>query len=102
MKVGKVFDQNNEIIPGYFVFDCPGCKCSHWFTSKDYTRGIIHWDFNGNMEKPTVNPSILVNRGGVNVNMPICHSFIKDGFIQFLNDCTHHLAGQTVELPELT
>jgi len=31
----------------------------------------------------------------------ICHSFIRDGKIQFLGDCTHALAGQTVDLPEL-
>ena len=30
-----------------------------------------------------------------------CHSFIKDGQIQFLGDCTHSLAGQTVALPNL-
>jgi hypothetical protein len=30
----------------------------------------------------------------------VCHSFVTDGKIQFLGDCTHALAGQTVELPE--
>jgi hypothetical protein len=30
----------------------------------------------------------------------ICHSFVTDGRIQFLNDCTHSLAGQTVDLPD--
>lgn len=29
----------------------------------------------------------------------VCHSFIRDGQIQFLSDCTHALAGQTVPLP---
>jgi hypothetical protein len=33
-------------------------------------------------------------------NCGICHSFIKDGMIQFLDDCTHALAGQTVPLGE--
>jgi hypothetical protein len=31
----------------------------------------------------------------------VCHSFITDGFIQFLDDCTHPLAGQTVEIPDM-
>jgi len=31
----------------------------------------------------------------------ICHSFITDGKIQFLSDCTHHLAGQTVDLNDI-
>jgi hypothetical protein len=30
-----------------------------------------------------------------------CHSFVVDGQIQFLGDCTHKLAGQTVPLPVL-
>lgn len=30
-----------------------------------------------------------------------CHSFVTNGKIQFLNDCTHDLKGQTIELPEL-
>jgi len=29
----------------------------------------------------------------------ICHSFVTDGQIQFLGDCTHKLAGRTVPLP---
>ncbi len=28
-----------------------------------------------------------------------CHTFITDGRIQFLGDCSHKLAGQTVDLP---
>jgi hypothetical protein len=28
----------------------------------------------------------------------VCHSLIRDGQIQFLTDCTHELAGQTVPL----
>jgi len=30
----------------------------------------------------------------------VCHSFVTDGNIQYLGDCTHELAGQTIELPE--
>jgi hypothetical protein len=33
-------------------------------------------------------------------DMPkVCHVFIKAGMIQFLGDCTHALAGQTVPIP---
>ena len=48
------------------------------------------------LDKPTVSPSLLQNF----VPGIICHSFITDGKIQYLNDCTHKLAGQTIELPE--
>lgn len=30
-----------------------------------------------------------------------CHSFVTNGNIQFLSDCTHALAGQTVALPPI-
>jgi hypothetical protein len=30
---------------------------------------------------------------------PRCHSWVKNGEIQFLSDCDHALAGQTVPLP---
>lgn len=31
----------------------------------------------------------------------VCHSFVRDGRIQFLSDCTHKLANQTVDLPDI-
>ena len=54
------------------------------------------WGFNGNLDKPTVSPSINVKLG----EGGICHSFVDNGYIRFLNDCTHELAGKTVEIPE--
>jgi hypothetical protein len=30
-----------------------------------------------------------------------CHSFVRAGRIEFLNDSTHALAGKTVDLPDL-
>jgi hypothetical protein len=30
-----------------------------------------------------------------------CHTFITDGRVQFLADCTHELARQTLDLPDL-
>lgn len=82
-------------LEGHYEFDCPGCKCSHYVNTKP-ERGAA-WEFNGDLNKPTVSPSILVGSLG---HVRRCHSFIKDGNIQFLSDCEHELAGQTVELPE--
>jgi hypothetical protein len=62
------------------------------------------WQFNGNMEKPSFTPSLL-NTGnyynektGQNDIECRCHLFVTDGKIQYCSDCTHELAGQTVEL----
>lgn len=51
------------------------------------------WDFNGNLEAPTLHPSILTKREGF-----VCHSFLVDGHFQFLDDCTHPLKGQRVPM----
>lgn len=54
------------------------------------------------MDLPTFAPSILVN-GNVELNNPMvprCHSYVTNGKIHFLDDCTHSLKGKIVELPE--
>lgn len=96
------------------AFFCPGCKEQQSITVNSDTAGRPVWNWNGSLEQPTITPSILT-RGtwpltdeeaaeclkGNNVSRKrVCHSFITDGKIQFLNDCTHSLAGQTVDLPE--
>lgn len=81
-------------------FYCPGCKCHHgvWLHKEGYSGAA--WDFNGNFDRPTFSPSILVRYPYAD-KMNVCHSFVRDGMIQYLPDCTHSLAGQTVELPEI-
>ncbi len=73
-----------------YIFMCPGCEEYHAFNNT--------WVFNNDFEKPTVSPSILLT-WGKHINKR-CHSFIKNGKIQFLNDCHHKLKGQTVDLTE--
>jgi len=99
-----------ENTKGQYLFECPGCGDSHSVTTCN--EGYPHpiWTFNGDINKPTVSPSILV-RYPANPNAMeefkewrkerVCHSFVKGGMIQFLSDCTHKLAGQTVELPDI-
>lgn len=85
---------------GRVMFWCPGCDGAHIITVEDAPnrQGPI-WGYNGNPDAPTFTPSILVQgsmrRGPIN-----CHSFVTDGKIQFLSDCHHALAGQTVDLPD--
>ncbi|MEK9209699.1 DUF6527 family protein [Sphingomonas sp. 2378] len=97
-----------EFRPGRVAFWCPGCGYEHLVVVESTASEPV-WGFNGNHEKPTFTPSVLVRTGrAVNpafIPEPgdppeVCHSFVTDGRIQFLGDCTHHLAGQTVDLPE--
>ena len=78
------------------AFHCPGCEYGHQIP----VTGRRAWQWNGLFDKPTLTPSILVNRGSSNPEVPTCHSYVTDGRIQFLADCTHKLAGKTVELPD--
>ncbi len=87
-KVQKLHNQSDEFA-GYLVF-CPGCECYHLFDSR--------WTFNGDFEKPTFDGSMLVNKDDPTSR---CHSFLTNGEWQFLQDCFHHLAGQTVDLVDL-
>lgn len=77
------------------------------------------WTFNNNGDSPTFSPSVLVTwtHGDPPVTSEnfeewkrnpwpqtkvnkVCHSFVRDGMIQYLTDCTHALAGQTIPLPD--
>lgn len=101
---------------GWKIPKCPGCGDDHVIGDS--------WGFNGDTERPTFTPSLLVKTGH-HAKPPhkdgdpcwcnyeerygekppfqcyVCHSFVEDGKIRFLGDCTHPLAGQTVDLPEV-
>lgn len=93
-KVSKFTDKaGNE---GYH-FHCPACDHAHLV----YTAGsnVPKWSFNGDLEKPTFSPSLRCFWPGREKEYT-CHSFIRNGKMEFLNDCTHDMAGKTVELPD--
>ena len=104
------------------MFHCPACNTAHGVR---VGAGEVVWDWNGSMDAPTFTPSILTRFTKIteqgekelqewrdagypkleegfsfpHVDM-LCHSYVNNGNIQFLSDCTHALAGQTVPLPE--
>lgn len=79
----------------FVEFWCPGCRQRHAIK-------VPGWTWDGNEEHPTFTPSVGVNLGRQNPEAEVCHTFVTAGRIQFLGDCTHHLAGQTVDLPDLS
>lgn len=96
----------------YLWFWCDGCETHH----RVPVTGSHKWDWNGSSEKPTLTPSILVRAtrtptedevtrilaGEVlQMEKTVCHTFVTNGRIQYLGDCTHTLAGQLVDLPEM-
>lgn len=101
---------------GSFAFFCPGCKEIHViYISGDVSNHPV-WKWNGNLEVPTIEPSIAVHGQlygpdklpfseytgpyPCETNASVCHSFIENGRIKFLDDCTHALANTEVDIPE--
>lgn len=84
---------------------CPGCQTIHGIYIRDTDAGqTFGWDFDGNLDAPTYSPSQLsywITRDGDRDIENLCHTFIRDGMIQFLADCTHGLRGQTVPMSPL-
>jgi hypothetical protein len=84
---------------GGLMFWCAGCDTPH-------RVGVgggngPQWTWNGDVDRPTFSPSVLVMmRTRAWTTPQVCHSFVTDGRIQYLSDCTHALAGQTVELAD--
>lgn len=113
----KVSSKLRAVEGGGLMFRCPGCDEPHMVTVGEGSGP--RWGYNGNPEAPTFTPSVLVRSGHYvpghtgecwciwetedgeksGFGCYVCHSFVTDGRIQFLGDCTHALAGQTVDLP---
>lgn len=97
-----------DAAPGRLVFMCPGCEMPH---AIGYSGAGPLWMWNGSHERPTFSPSVAVSWSEPS-DVPeefddsskdiqrVCHSFVTDGRIQFLGDCTHKLVGQTVDIPD--
>lgn len=69
--------------------------------------GTNCWTWNGDTEKPTLRPSVRTqgvdSREGDNCGQAyVCHTWVNDGQAQFLDDSTHELRGQTVEMLEVS
>jgi hypothetical protein len=72
---------------------CPGCEWEHMIpVEKPNPANGALWSFDGNAAAPTFAPSLHL--------VGTCHSIVRAGRIQFLPDCSHKLAGQTVDLPD--
>ena len=56
------------------------------------------WTWNGDIDRPTLRPSVLSQRSFENMR---CHTWVSDGQAQFLDDCSHELRGQTIDMLEV-
>lgn len=125
--MGAVGSKLRRAEGGRLHFWCPGCQESH--TVQVGEGPGPRWGWTGSGDRPTFTPSVRVRgirvpegrdvmtaaeeaeydalfaKGGREAVLSsrfgsVCHSFVTDGRIQFLGDCTHALAGLTVDLPD--
>jgi hypothetical protein len=88
-KLNRIRDYGTGAVSPYLQFHCPGCGSDHCISTQVHT-------WNGSLDKPTFQPSILSDRAGSGR----CHSYVTDGKIAFCNDSTHKFAAQTLDLPD--
>ena len=110
----------HQVNPTMVAFHCPGCRCAHQVQIGGPEQPV--WGWNGSMDAPTFTPSIRCQttemtdagqaqyeawlRGEIpcpkafETRNGICHTFVTDGKIQFLADCTHALANTVVAIPD--
>lgn len=87
--MNKIYQPNIEF--DYLMFMCPACDSPHAFSKEG-------WGFNGDFENPTACEHSL--GVGETARGNWCHSYMRNGKLEFCSDSQHSLAGQTVEIPE--
>lgn len=92
--------REGDLVYQALAFTCPGCEAMgyHGFhllpvNSKEKDG----WDFDGNLNEPTLRPSIRTRYD----DQFVCHSFLIKGQFEFCTDSTHPLAGTTTPMPDL-
>lgn len=109
--------ENGKRVGAALLIWCPGCDDVHRVSVRgdDGSRPPVEWTWDGNLDAPTVSPSIKLDgvqwpkksgfhkpRHYVRAKQPICcHSFLERGVWRFLADCTHELVGQTAPMVPL-
>lgn len=90
---------------GHLYYHCPGCKGHHSIPVLIGKKEDKVWEWNGNLVKPTTAPSVKhfypdsYYKEHPGLAQFCCHYFIRDGVIDYCDDCTHELKGQKLPLP---
>jgi hypothetical protein len=102
----ETFDSGN-VLWGWRV-RCPACEAHLAETRPDlalddrifyaaHTFDKVRWGFNGDLERPTFEGSMLSHPNGLT---PRCHSVVTGGDIDYCDEPGQRMAGQTVALPD--
>ncbi len=92
---------------GGYMHWCPACEAMHMIAVEEPFDNGARWTFDGNLDAPTFSPSVnIAFKGWDRANKceavkGRCHYFLRAGVIEFCGDCSHKMAGQTVQLPPI-
>jgi hypothetical protein len=93
--------QEGDKVVGYY-FNCPGCKDVHAVHIRPNLNSVgAGWTWNENVDSPTFSPSILCQIHLSNGSRKVCHLFVQNGQIRFLEDSTHPLAGKSIDMEDM-
>lgn len=86
----------SKLISGNLYYWCEGCWRAH-------SVPINRWQYSGTEDNPTISPSVrhYYTNPENNQETTICHYFIRNGNIEYCNDCEHKLKGQTLKLIDI-
>lgn len=102
-----------------YLFSCPGCEMEHMIPvsyTPEYAKKVqearfrdampdwkpVVWTFNGSLELPTFQPSLLNTwEHGEGRTPKRCHLFVEAGHLNFCGDSTHRFAGRTVRMGDV-
>jgi hypothetical protein len=74
----------------------------HHFATDIPFRNGSKWHWNGDTDRPTMMPSMNIGCKSADPGHTFrCHYFLRAGVIEFQADCSHAMAGQHVEMPDI-
>lgn len=92
---------------GHVFYYCAGCRSGHSVPVDGSGDSNSNWAWNGSAEKPTLSPSVRhftparvdPDTQEQKPERTLCHYFVVDGSINYLDDCAHDLRG-VLPLPD--
>lgn len=75
---------------GMLYWYCQGCKHAHSVHIDGKGGEQRNWAFTGTPDEPTLHPSLRVFMTVNGKDVTLCHNFVRQGKVEYLDDSTGH------------